>query len=382
VLIAFYAPMKPPDHPVPSGDRRMARLLIQALERAGHRVELASRFCSRDPQGDPERQSRLSRIGQGLARRALRRYRARPSAQRPDAWLTYHLYYKAPDWIGPRVAEGLSIPYLAAEASVAPKRAGGPWDLGHRATLAALETSSAVITLNPDDEPCLPEGCKIHRLRPFLEAAPYRAAAAERPRHRAALAHRYAMDQAVPWILAVGMMRAGDKTASYRLLAETAAELQDVAWQLLIVGDGPSRREVMDCFAAVSSSGAGDRVRFAGQVDASELSPILAASDVYAWPAVREAYGMALLEAQAAGVPVVAGNYGGVASIVEDGQTGLLAAPGDRTAFRDALRGLLRDAVRREQMGHAALAKVAALHDLDRAADEFDRILRAARTEP
>ena len=71
MLIAFYAPMKPPDHPAPSGDRRIARLLIQALERAGHRVELASRFCSRDPQGDPERQSRLSRIGQGLARRAL-----------------------------------------------------------------------------------------------------------------------------------------------------------------------------------------------------------------------------------------------------------------------------------------------------------------------
>jgi len=34
--LAFYAPLKPPDHPVPSGDRRISRLLIQALERAGH----------------------------------------------------------------------------------------------------------------------------------------------------------------------------------------------------------------------------------------------------------------------------------------------------------------------------------------------------------
>jgi glycosyltransferase involved in cell wall biosynthesis len=382
VLIAFYAPMKPPDHPVPSGDRRMARLLILALERAGHRVELASRYCSREPLGEPERQTRLSRIGQALPRRALRRYRARPPARRPDAWLTYHLYYKAPDWIGPRVAEGLSIPYLTAEASVAPKRAGGPWDLGHRATLAALETAAAVITLNPDDEPCLPEGCTIHRLRPFLEAAPYRTAAAERPRHRAAVAERYSLDQAVPWILAAGMMRAGDKTASYRLLAETAAELQDVAWQLLIVGDGPAWREVADCFAAVLSDSAGGRVRFAGQVEAEELRSILAAGDVYAWPAIREAYGMALLEAQATGLPVVSGNYGGVASIVEDGQTGLLAAPGDPAAFREALRGLLYDAARRERMGQAALAKVAALHDLDQAAVQLDRILQTARAAP
>ena len=38
--VAFYSPLKPPDHPVPSGDRRMARLLIQALELAGNEVEL------------------------------------------------------------------------------------------------------------------------------------------------------------------------------------------------------------------------------------------------------------------------------------------------------------------------------------------------------
>jgi hypothetical protein len=47
--IAFYAPMKPPDHPVPSGDRRMSRLLIAALGRAGHEVELASRLRQGSP---------------------------------------------------------------------------------------------------------------------------------------------------------------------------------------------------------------------------------------------------------------------------------------------------------------------------------------------
>ena len=49
--LAFYAPLKPPDHPVPSGDRRMAQLLVQAWEKAGHQVELASRLTSRRSEG-------------------------------------------------------------------------------------------------------------------------------------------------------------------------------------------------------------------------------------------------------------------------------------------------------------------------------------------
>ncbi len=118
--VAFYAPMKPPDHPVPSGDRRMARLLMRALAHAGHRVVLASRFRSWEGQGNPERQARLARLGASLADRQQRRYRAAPADARPGAWLTYHLYYKAPDWIGPRVAQALGIPYLVTVGSVAP----------------------------------------------------------------------------------------------------------------------------------------------------------------------------------------------------------------------------------------------------------------------
>ena len=45
---------------------------------------------------------------------------------RPDLWFTYHLYYKAPDLVGPLVAGALGIPYAVAEASVAHKRAGKP----------------------------------------------------------------------------------------------------------------------------------------------------------------------------------------------------------------------------------------------------------------
>ena len=122
--IAFYAPLKPPDHPVPSGDRRVARLLLDALRAAGHQPFVASRLRSYDGDGDPARQSRLAELGAASARRLLRGWRRDPAAA-PDLWFTYHLYYKAPDWLGPAISTALGIPYVVAEASSAPKTGRG-----------------------------------------------------------------------------------------------------------------------------------------------------------------------------------------------------------------------------------------------------------------
>ena len=124
--IAFYAPMKPPDHHLPSGDRQVGRLLMRALALGGQDVRLASRFRSWEGEGDPGKQAALREEGAREAARLVSAYRAESPEARPQVWFTYHLYYKAPDWIGPEVAEGpQAIPYLVAEASVAYKRAGG-----------------------------------------------------------------------------------------------------------------------------------------------------------------------------------------------------------------------------------------------------------------
>ncbi len=369
--VAFYAPLKPPDHPVPSGDRGMARLLIQALGLAGHEVEIAARLRSWNARPDPARQARLEGIGQALAERLLRRYRARPAAARPRAWLTYHLYYKAPDWIGPRVAAGLEIPYLLAEASLAGKRANGPWARGHRATVAALERAAAVISLNPVDAECLPDPDRVRPIKPFLDAAPFRAAAAQRREARAATAAAHGLDPARPWLLAVAMMRPGDKLASYRLLGDALARLDGLDWQLLVAGDGPARAEVEAAFDALAPG----RVRFLGEMAPDDLPALTAACDLMVWPALNEAYGMALLEAQAAGLPVVAGRSGGVAAVVRDGETGRLTAPGDARAFAEAVRGLLEAPGTRRAMAEAAVAAVAAEHDLSAAAERLDAVL-------
>jgi hypothetical protein len=158
------------------------------------------------------RQARLAETGQKLAARLLRRWAGNP----PDAWLTYHLYYKAPDWIGPNVCDAMGIPYIVAEASLAPKRAGGKWAIGHSAAEAAIRRADAVIGFNPLDAACLRPLVPAERLvgvKPFLDSAP----CATRG-DRAVLAARFRLDPAVPWAVTVAMMRDDAKLHSYRVL--------------------------------------------------------------------------------------------------------------------------------------------------------------------
>src|SRR6516165_2048506 len=152
--IAFYAPLKPPDHPVPSGDRRVAQLLLAALRLAGHAPLTAARLRSWEGRGHQWRQARLAARGRRLGERIIGRARAAPETA-PELWFTYHLYHKAPDWLGPDVAGALGIPYVVAEASFAPKQAGGPWAAGHRAAERAIRGADLVIGLNAADRECV-----------------------------------------------------------------------------------------------------------------------------------------------------------------------------------------------------------------------------------
>jgi glycogen synthase len=257
---------------------------------------------------------------------------------------------------------------------VAGKRAGGPWDLGHRATLAALERAAAVIALNPVDVEGLPQPSRLRSLKPFLDPVPYREAAEARAGHRKTIADRFGLETNACWFAAVAMMRPGDKLASYRLLAKALGPLQHSAWQLIIVGAGPARGEVEGAFAWARPG----QIHFAGEIRDEDLPGLYAACDLLAWPAINEAYGMALLEAQASGLPVVAGASGGVPGIVGDGETGILTPPGDTAAFTAALGRLVCDPALRRDMARRARRKVEAEHGIDGAADRLDQVLREA----
>jgi len=377
--VAFYAPLKPPGHPVPSGDRRMARALMRALSGGGHAVALASRLRSYDRVGDPGRQARIRSLGERLAARLLRRFRELPANRRPCAWLTYHAYHKSPDWLGPEVTAGLGIPYLLAEASFAPKQRDGPWATGHAATERAIRAADVVLALTAVDAECLAPlvlpPAELRRLPPFIDPAPYRAAARGRAAQRAACAARFGLDLAQPWLLTVAMMRHDVKRDSYGQLACALAGLRDLSWQLLVVGDGPARPEVEALLRALGD----DRVAFAGLVAEAALPDVYAAADLFVWPAVREAYGLAMLEAQAAGLAVVAGREGGVAEVVADGRSGVLAPPRDPAALAAAVRDLLERPDRRRTLATAAMSFVATERSTEQAAAVLKAALAAAR---
>jgi glycosyltransferase involved in cell wall biosynthesis len=357
--IAFYAPLKPPDHPVPSGDRRMAQLLLDAVRMAGHEPLLVSRFRSYDGAGNPVRQARLGAVGRRVAENQLRRWRGSP-ASAPNLWFSYHVYHKAPDWLGPIVADGLGIPYVVAEASVAPRQVGGSWALGHRATEFAIRQAAIVIGLNPADRECvlpfLQDAGRWVAFKPFLDAGSY------------GLNARRAGDP--PRLITVAMMRAGDKLTSYQILGDALSRLVDLPWSLEVIGDGPARCDVARALATLEG-----RVSWMGSLDRKSVAERLAAADLFVWPANNEAFGMALLEAQASGLPVVAGAAGGVEEIVLSGSTGLIVPAGDALAFAAAVRSMVIDRGCRSAFGAAARQRVLRDHDLPVAARTLADVL-------
>lgn len=363
--VLLHTPLKPPDSPTPSGDREMARGFARLLGSLGHRVVMPA--ASRVAAGVPPASAHLGleRRARAQAARLIARWRALPAGhpERFDLWFTYHCYYRKPDWLGPIVTRALDIPYVLAEASHAPRRAYGPTRLGHRAVERALAAADLVVTVNPRDMAGVkarlrPGGHQV-RLPPFIDSAPFAAAGRRRSAND------------VPVLLTVAMMRQRDKLESYRVLARALALLQDRPWRAVLVGDGPARGEVEAAMAPL-----GERVCFAGAIARDGLPKIYAAADLYLWPAINEAYGMAFLEAQAAGLPVVAGRTGGVPAVVAHGITGLLTPIGEAPAFADAVARLLDAPGERARFAGAARHRIAAVHDEQAAARALAAALR------
>jgi glycosyltransferase involved in cell wall biosynthesis len=373
--VLLHTPLKPPDNPTPSGDREMARGLARLLRRLGHTVVMPA--SSRVAPGAPAPQAHLAleRRARAQAARLITRWRSLSPRhpERFDLWFTYHCYYRKPDWLGPIVSHALGVPYVIAEASHAPRRAQGPTRLGHRAVERALAAADLVLTLNPRDvagvKARLRPGAHQLWLPPFIDTAPLRDA-----QSRAATGKAKGKSNGPPLLLSVGMMRTRDKLESYRVLAEALTLLKDRPWRALLVGDGPARVEVEALMAPL-----GERVRFAGALPHEALPALYAGADLYLWPAINEAYGMAFLEAQAAGLPVVAGRSGGVPTVVADGVTGLLTQAGDAPAFASAVARLLAAPAERARLAAAAKDRIAAHHDERAAARALAAALRTLR---
>ena len=358
----------------------MARLIVSALELAGHRIALASDFRSYEGTGDTFLQEAMAAAGRVEAEEIIRTFLDAAPENRPDVWFTYHLYYKAPDYIGPLVSDALNIPYVVAEPSHAPKRANGPWKSSHAHVESCLKKTDCAFCLTRHDmacvKPALASPERLFFLPPFLDPTPFQHERSAFSANRSYLAEAYDLTADV-LLVTVGMMRPGDKFESYRQLADALAQLDtDLSWQLVVVGDGEAAAETKDLFRKRDELA--EKTVFTDELGANEVARILGATDIYVWPAAGEAYGMALLEAQAAGLPVIAGNLRGVPDVVQDGETAFLTPPDDTTAFADKLQQLMDNKPLRVEAGLAAGRFVAGERSLQQAADILDRGLAAA----
>lgn len=116
----------------------------------------------------------------------------------------------------------------------------------------------------------------------------------------------------------------------------------------------------------------GSRIAFPGWRD--DLSALMPALDCFVSMSEREPFGRAVVEAMAAGIPVVAADSGGKREIVRDGQTGFLVPQGDIESAARAMDRLRRDPVLRSEMGRAARRRAVEEFSIERAAREVEKI--------
>jgi len=345
--LAFYAPLKSPDHPVPSGDREIAQSIQTALtmNTLGLEVTLASQLRCYDGQGDNAAQHEIRNLAKKEVDRILE------SAGDLKAWVTYHNYYKAPDLIGHAVSQRLKIPYLLIEASIAKSRLAGPWAEFSKSADAATEAADVVFYLTEKDRIALdkyrPEKQELVHLPPFLNQA-------DLPQISNAARNKNQL-------LSVGMHRYGDKFESYRIIAEVLKYLKTPDWQLLIVGDGAARSELESMFKVY-----GRKVKFLGLYNRMQVTRAYSQASIFVWPGVNEAFGMVYLEAQAAGLPVVAQDRAGVREVIATSDS--LVPVGDPQSMACTIDRLLAEQVEYQSMAQAGIEFISSRHLLGSAA--------------
>ena len=352
--IAFYAPLKSPDHPKPSGDRQMARALIKALEMAGHNVRIVShqRSFSKTPH-TPEQIKSIQRNKKPLEKQ-LQQWGA-------QLWFSYHPYYKAPDFLGLDICETLNIPLVTAEASWAKKRDAGEWQNSQNYVTRLIQKSMVNFYFTDRDRKGLTEitdNDRLVYLPPFINVT---SNDVQSPKP----------DSTVISFVTMGMMRGGVKSQSYKFLADSLSQLNNPTWQLTIIGDGAHRHEVEDFFKPLPQ----DIIHWLGELEPQNVRKVLHQHDVFLWPGFGEAYGLGFLEAQSCGLPVIALNTHGVPWVVNNGETGLLTDPKSPEDYVAAIEKLQQDNDLRHTLGQQAKEFVLKQRSLESAGALIDKTL-------
>lgn len=162
-----------------------------------------------------------------------------------------------------------------------------------------------------------------------------------------------------------------------RAVANLAGEFQGI--YLDVIGDGPLQPALESLAAELGVAG---RVRLHGALPHGDALAVLRQADIFVHPGVvardgtREGQGVVLAEAQATGLPVVAGRAGGIPDAVSEGQSAILVDPRDTQALQNAIGELARDPARRAAMGAAGRAFVEEHFDQQKLSERWLQLYR------
>ena len=261
-----------------------------------------------------------------------------------------HTHSSIDGWLGGMAARVARVPVIRTRHVSIPIRRG--WNPVYTQLADRVVTSGEAIRalvlaagVAPDRVVAIPAGVELSNFNGGGEPASARARGG-RGRDDALLA---SLGLARPVVGSVAMFR-GSKGHDHLLEAFRLLRAEVPGARLLLVGDG-IRRQWVESLAR--EQGLGDAVVFAGFRD--DVPALLAAMDCFALASTRtEGVPQSLLQAFAAGTPVVATRIGGIPEVVEDGRTGLLVPPEDPRALAAALAAVLRDgAAARERAARA-----------------------------
>lgn len=187
---------------------------------------------------------------------------------------------------------------------------------------------------------------------------------------RAGIRAQFAIDQDAVVLAHVGtLLQSKGQIETIDAFSTLAAKYPRA--RMIVVGEGPARPQIE---SRINHYGLHDRITLTGQ--RSDVPDLLAASDIFAHPSLRDPFPLAVLEGLAAGLPVLAWDEGGIREQIVNGETGFLLPTGDVRALANSLDSLLADPDLRSQMGNKGREHLRLHCDPNQASVKFAHILR------